>query len=100
MVEPLAKPLQDTTDETLSKEASIDNVQEVKEEPVESTDQTTTELQDITNQPYISELPDATTNLIVALPPDMQLNLNTDPHTSETVHESETKPCSVKTIQM
>ena len=96
MVEPLAKPLQDTTDETLSKEASIDNIQEVKEEPVESTDQTTTELQDITNQPYISELPDATTNLIVALPPDMQLNLNTDPHTSETVHESETKPCSVK----
>ena len=43
MVEPQAKPLQDTTDETLSKEASADNIPDVKDEPAETTGQATTQ---------------------------------------------------------
>ena len=44
MVEPPDKPLQDTTTETLSKEASADNIPEVKEEPVDTNVQALTEL--------------------------------------------------------
>ena len=72
MVEPPNKALQDRTDEILSKEASVDNIAEVKEEPV------TAELMDVTSTPSSGEPPDATRNLIVALPPDMELNLDTE----------------------
>ena len=79
MVEPPDKPLQDTTVETLSKEASADNIPEVKDEPMDTNVQTVTELPDVTTQTQNVELPDTTTNLIVALPPDMQLNLDQEP---------------------
>ena len=79
MVEPPDKPLQDTTTETLSKEASADNISEVKDELVDTNVQAITKLQDVTPQTPSVELPDATTNLIVALPPDMQLNLDNKP---------------------
>ena len=36
MIEPPDKPLQDTTTETLSKEASVGNIPEIKDEPVDS----------------------------------------------------------------
>ena len=54
MVEPPNKALQDRTDEILSKEASVDNIAEVKEEPV------TAELMDVTSTPSSGEPPDAT----------------------------------------
>ena len=89
MVEPPDKPLQDTTTETLSKEASADNIPEVKDEPVDTNVQTITELQEVTYQPQSVELPDATTNLIVALPPDMQLNFDNEPQSQTAVQETE-----------
>ena len=42
------------------------------------------------------DLPDATTNLIVSLPPDMQLTLDNEPPTQQAVQEKLTRPCSVK----
>ena len=54
-----------------------------------------TELQDVTQGPN-EDLPDATTNLIVALPPDMQLSLYNDPPDQQAVQEIVTRPCSVK----
>ena len=35
MIEPPDKPLQDTTEETLSRESSASNISEIKEEPVD-----------------------------------------------------------------
>ena len=90
MVEPPDKTLQDKMDEILSKEASIDNIAEVKEEPVAA------ELTDVTSTPSSGGPLDATRNLIVALPPDMQLNLNTDTQIPPTVPNPKTTPCSVK----
>ena len=90
MVEPPNKTLQDRTDEILSKEASVDNIAEVKEEPV------TAELTDVTSTPSSGESPDATRNLIVALPPDMQLNLDTDTQTPPTAPNLKVIPCCVK----
>ena len=58
MIELPDKLLQDTTTETLSKEASVDNIPEVKEEPVESDAQIPLNLPDVTNQPQSVELPD------------------------------------------
>ena len=80
MIEPPDKPLQDTTTETLSKEASAGNIPEIKEEPVDTNVQVLTKLQDVTAQTPNEDLPDATTNLIVALPPDMQLSLDNEPY--------------------
>ena len=90
MVEPPNKTLQDKTDEILSKEASIDNIAEVKEEPVSAN------LTDVTSTPSSGELLDATRNLLVALPPDMQLNLDTDTQTPPKVPNPKITPCSVK----
>ena len=90
MVEPPNKTLQDRMNEILSKEASVDNIAEVKEEPV------TAELMDVTSTPSSGEPPDATRNLIVALPPDMQLNLDTDTQTPSTVPNPKVTPCCVK----
>ena len=78
-LEPPNKTLQDKTDEILSKEASRDNIAEVKDEPVSA------KLMDVTSTPSSGEPLDATRNLIVALPPDMQLNLDTDTQTPPTV---------------
>ena len=58
----------------LSKEASASNVPEVKDKPQETVTQYQVVLPDVTPQVIGSELPDATRNLLVALPPDMQLN--------------------------
>ena len=96
MVEPLDKALQDTTVETLSKEASADNIPEVKDEPMDTSVQTVTELLDVTTSTQNAELPDATINLIVALSPDMQLNLEQEPQPHIPPQVTETKPCSVK----
>ena len=71
MIEPPDKPLQDTMEETLSREASASNISEIKEEPVDPNVHVATELPDVTPSPS-EDLPDATRNLIVALPPDMQ----------------------------
>ena len=95
MIEPPDKPLQDTTEETLSKEASASNIPEIKEEPIDPSVQVATELQDVTQGPS-EDLPDATTNLIVALPPDTQLSLDNDPPDQHAVQEIVTRPCSVK----
>ena len=95
MIEPPDKPLQNTTEETLSKEANASNIPEIKEEPVDPNVQVVTELQDVT-QSASEDLPDATTNLIVALPPDMQLTLDNDPPAQQAVQEVVTRPCSVK----
>ena len=95
MIEPPDKPLQDTTVETLSKEASASNIPEIKEEPVDPSVQVITKLQDVTQAPS-EDLPDATANLIVALPPDMQLSLESDPPNQQAVQEIVTRPCSVK----
>ena len=65
MVEPTDKPLQDTTEEVLSKEANVKNTIEVKDEPQENMQQTQIELLDVTPPVAHSELPDATCNLIV-----------------------------------
>ena len=94
MVEPPDKPLQDSASETLSKEASVSNISDVKDEPLETS--TLTELQDVTNQTQNVELPYATSNLIVALPPDMQLNLDSKTSSNTPPKVSGTKPCSVK----
>ena len=94
MVEPSEKPLQDTTDEVLSKEASVENIGEVKDEPQETVHQTQVELPDVTPPAIDSELPDATRNLIVALSPDMQLNLEDVPQIP-TNTKVQVKPCSV-----
>ena len=96
MIEPPDKPLQDTTIETLSKEASVDNIPEVNDEPVDANVQALTKLLDVTSQTQNVELPDATTNLIVALPPDMQLNLDNEPLPYIPLHVTGTRPCSVK----
>ena len=96
MVEPPDKPLQDTTTETLSKEASAGNIPEIKEEPVDTNVQVLTKLQDITAQTPSEDLLDETTNLIVALPPDMQLSLDNEPLHQTTIQEVVTRPCSVK----
>ena len=95
MIEPPDKPLQDTTEETLSKEASTSNILEIKEECIDPSVQVATELQDVTQGPS-EDLPDATTNLIVALPLDMQLSLDNDPPDQQAVQEIVTRPCSVK----
>ena len=58
MIEPPDKPLQDTTEETLSKEVSASNIPEIKEEPVDLSVQSATELQDVTQGPN-EDLPDA-----------------------------------------
>ena len=96
MIEPPEKPLQETTTEVdlLSKESSVDNIPEVKVEPPETVTQKTHNLPDVTSQPQDVELPDTTTNLIVALPPDMQLNLDYVPQPWTSVPQ--TTPCSVK----
>ena len=91
MLKPPDKPLQDETDETLSKEASVDNIADVKEETVDNTTQLSAELSEVT----VGELLDATRNLIVALPLDMQLNLDTDTQTPPSVPKQDTTPCSV-----
>ena len=90
VVEPPNKALQDRTDKILSKEASVDNIAEVKEEPV------TAELMDVTITPSSGEPQDATRNLIVALPPDMELNLDTETATPSTVPNPKVTPCCVK----
>ena len=90
MVEPPNKTLQDRTDEILSNEASVDNIAEVKEEPV------TAELMDVTSTPSGGEPPDATRNLIVALPPDMELNLDVDTPTPSVAPNPKVTPCCVK----
>ena len=43
-----------------------------------------------------ADLPDATRNLIVALPPDMQLSLDSEPATEHAIQETAIIPCSVK----
>ena len=95
MIEPPDKPLQDTTDETLSREARASNTSEIKEEPVDPSVHVATELLDVTQSPS-EDLPDATTNLIVALPPDMQLTLDHDPPMPQAASEIMTRPCSVR----
>ena len=95
MIEPPDKPLQDTTEETLSKEVSASNILEIKEEPKDPNVQVTTELPDVTQGPS-EDLLDVTINLIVALQPDMQLTLDNDPPAQQAVQEIVTRPCSVK----
>ena len=95
MIEPPDKPLQDTTEETLSKEVSASNIPEIKEEPVDPNVQVATELPDVT-QSVSEDLLDATRNLLVALPPDMQLTLDNDPPSQQAVQEIVTRPSSVK----
>ena len=90
MIEPPDKPLQNTTEETLSKEVNASNIPEIKEEPVDPNVQVVTKLQDVT-QSASEDLPDATTNLIVALPPDMQLTLDNDPPAQQAVQEVVTR---------
>ena len=99
VAEPPDKTLQDKTDEILSKEASVNNIADMKEEPVGNITQLSAELSDVTSPLPSGELPDATRNLIVALPPDMQLNLDTDIQTPTTMPEPNTTPCSVKLIR-
>ena len=96
MVEPPGKPLTDSTTETLDKESSASNIPEVKDEPTELNVQQPPGLQDVTPVTQEEELPDATTNLLVALPPDMQLNLDNEPHPSTSKQGQETTPCIVK----
>ena len=95
MIEPPYKPLQDATEETLSREASASNKLEIKEEPVDPNVYEAAELLDIMQNPS-ADLPDATRNLIVALPPDMQLSLDSEPTTEHAIQEVMTIPCSVK----
>ena len=72
---------------------SASNIPEIKEEPVDPN--VATEIPDVVQSPN-EDLPDATTNLIVTLPPDMQLTLNNDPPAQQAVHNIMTRPCSVK----
>ena len=67
MIEPPDKPLQDTMEETLSREASASNILEIKEEPDDPNVHVATELLDVMQSPS-EDLLDATRNLIVALP--------------------------------
>ena len=90
MVEPPNKALQDRTEEILSKESNVDNTADVKEEPVPD------ELMDVTSAPNSGELPDATRNLIVALPPDMELNLDIETPIPSTAPNPNVTPCCVK----
>ena len=95
MIEPSDKPLQDTTEETLSREASASNKSEIKEELVDPNVHEAAELLDVMQNPS-ADLPDATRNLIVALPPDMQLSLDSEPATEHAIQEAAIIPCSVK----
>ena len=95
MIEPPDKPLQDATEETLGREASVSNKSEIKEEPVDPSIHEVAELLDVTQNPS-ADLPDATRNLIVALPPDMQLSLDSEPTTEHAIQEAVTTPCSVR----
>ena len=95
MVEPPEKPLQDNTDDVLSKEASAENIGDVKDERQENLPQTQINLLDVTPPVIQQELPDATRNLIVELPPDMQLNLEDVPQIPTSM-EAQVKPCSIK----
>ena len=88
--EPPNKALEDRTEEILSKESSVDNTADVKEEPVPD------ELMDATSAPNSGELPDATRNLIVALPPDMELNLDIETPIPTTTPNPNVTPCCVK----
>ena len=90
MVEPPNKALQDRTDEILSKESSVDNIADVKDEPVSA------ELMDVISTPPSGEPPDATRNLIVALPPDMKLNLDIETPTPSSAPYPKVTPCCVK----
>ena len=51
---------------------------------------------DVTSTPSSDELPDATRNLIVALPPDMELNLDIDTPATAAVPNLKVTPCCVK----
>ena len=95
MIELPDKPLQDTTEETLIREASASNMSEIKEEPVDPSGHIATELPDITQNPS-EDLPDATRNLIIALLPDKQLTLDSEPPTQHAIQEAVTGSCSVK----
>ena len=95
MIEPPDKPLQDATEEILSREASASNMSEIKEEPVDPNVHVVAPLPDVTQNPS-EDLPDATRNLIVALPPEMQLTLDSEPPTQHAIQEVVTRPCSVK----
>ena len=95
MIEPPDKPLQDATEETLSREASASNKLEIKEEPVDPNVHEAAELLEVMQNPS-ADLPDATRNLIVALPPDMQLSLDSESTTKHAIQEAATRPCSVK----
>ena len=86
MIEPPDKPLQYTTEETLSREASASNISEIEEEPVDPNVHVVTGLPDVTQRPN-EDLPDATTNLLVALPPDMQLTLDNEPPIQQAIQE-------------
>ena len=89
MVEPPNKPLQDTTDEVLDRESNENNINPEPVELVNPVGEPNMELQDAT--PTEQELPDATRNLLVQLPDDMQLDIPDTPHpTQEGI-----KPCSI-----
>ena len=90
MMEPPNKTLQDRTDEILSKEASANNAGEIKVEPG------TTQLPDVTGTLTSGEPLDITRNLLVALPPDMELNLDIDTATFPTEPNPKVIPCCVK----
>ena len=78
MVEPPAKTLQDTTDDILDRESNENNI---KPKPVELVDpvcEPNIELQEATRTQQ--ELLDATCNLLVQLPDDMQLDIPDVPH--------------------
>ena len=90
MIEPPNKTLQDRTDEILSKEAKADNAGEIKVEPVN------TQLPDVTGTSTSSEPLDATRNLLVALPPDMELNLDIGTPLFPTEPNPKVTPCCVK----
>ena len=90
MVEPPNKALQDRTDEILSKESSVGNAADVKDELVPA------ELMDVTSTPSSGEPPDATRNLIVALPPDMEFNLDIETPTPSSAPTPKVTSCCVK----
>ena len=87
--EPPNKALEDRTEEILSKESSVGNTADVKEEPVPD------ELTDATSALNRGELPDATRNLIVALPPNMELNLDIETPIPTTTPKPNVRPCCV-----
>ena len=67
---------------------------ELDAEHPETALQTKQELTDVTSQPQDVEFPIAATNLIVALPPDIQLNLDYEPQARTLALQ--TTPCSMK----